>query len=691
MHSTADLFNLPITNHTWIFFLVLIIILLTPMLLNKLKIPHIIGMILAGVLIGEHGLNLLVRDESFELFGQVGLLYIMFLAGLELDMDGMMKNRAKSIIFGLLTFLIPFVITIAACMYIIHYSVWVSTLIGAIFGAHTLLTYTIVGRYGQTKHPSVIISIGATVIALFVSLIVLAGIAGHFSPEDGFTYWLKFVLKFIGYMVIVIYGFPRLTRWFFERYEDSILQYIYILALLFLSAALAEIAGLEAIFGAFMAGLVINPMIPHLSPLMNRIEFVGNALFIPYFLIGVGMMINLRLLFVDPATFWVIILLIVVATGGKWLAAWVGQKWFHFNSASRMMFFGMTNAHAACALAMLLVGTHIEIAPGQMLIGEDILNAMIILILVSSIISSLATENAARRLALSEQSKAGVIHDNEEQRILVSYSNPQTVEPLTQLAILLHRPNDNKELIGLHVSSDTSKDPRKRLNAKHILDKATKLAAAVDIPMSTLNRVSTNIITGVIHTTTEFNASDILIGLHQKSKMSDRFWGNFTDNLLSRVQRQIMVVRPVGVINNIERIVVAVPAQAEFEHGFSKWIDRLVSISEQLSCKVHIYLLEETKQCIETYLKDNHADFKPTYELITKWRDLYNREELAKENELMVVISARKGSLSYESSFEEIPAQIDKYQKKSSLLILYPDQFGMSENYTTFIDPMHNL
>jgi len=661
------------------------------MLLNKLKIPHIIGMILAGVLIGEHGLNLLVRDDSFELFGQVGLLYIMFLAGLELDMDGMIKNRSKSIIFGLLTFLIPFVITIVCCMYVIDYSFWVSTLIGAIFGAHTLLAYTIVGRYGQTKHPSVVISIGGTVIALFVSLIVLAGIAGHFSPEDGFSYWLKFIGKFIVYMGIVIYGFPRLTKWFFERYEDNILQYIYILALLFLSAALAEIAGLEGIFGAFMAGLVINPMIPHLSPLMNRIEFVGNALFIPYFLIGVGMMINLRLLFVDPATLWVIIFLVIIATGTKWLAAWAGQKLFRFNSASRMMFFGMTNAHAACALAMLLVGTHIEVAPGQMLIGDNILNAMIILILVSSIISSLATENAARRLALADQSKAGINRGTEEQRILIAYSNPQTVEPLTQLAILLHQPNDRKELIGLHVSSDTSKDPRKRLTAKHILDKATKMAAAVDIPMSTLNRVSTNIITGVVHTTTEFNASDILIGLHQKSKMSDRFWGNFTDNLLSRVPRQIMVVRPVNTINNISQIVVFVPAQAQFEHGFSKWIDRLVSISEQLSSKVRMYLVEETKNSIELYLKKTHPDFKPSFHLFTKWSELYNREGIIKENELMVIISARKGSLSYDSSFEEIPEQIDRYLKKASLIILYPEQFGLAENYTSFIDPMHHL
>lgn len=691
MHSTSDIFCLPITNHTWIFFLVLLIILLTPMLLNKLRIPHIIGMILAGVLIGEHGFNLLVRDGSFELFGQVGLLYIMFLAGLELDMEGMIKNRSKSIIFGLLTFTIPFVLSLFCCMYIIHYSFWVSTLIGAIFGAHTLLAYTIVGRYGQTKHPSVVISIGATVIALFVSLIVLAGIAGHFSPENGFNYWFKFLLKFIVYMVIVIYGFPRITKWFFDRYEDNILQYIYILALLFLSAGLAEIAGLEGIFGAFMAGLIINPMIPHLSPLMNRIEFVGNALFIPYFLIGVGMMINLRLLFVDFDTLWIISLLIFVATAGKWLAAWIGQKLFHFDSASRMMFFGMTNAHAACALAMLLVGTHIEVSPGQVLIGEDILNAMIILILVSSIISSLATENAARRLALKKQSELGITHDNKEQRILISYSNPQTVEPLTHLAILLHQRNDKKELIGLHVSSETSKDPRKRLTAKHILDKATKIAAAVDLSMFTINRVSTNIITGIIHTTTEFNASDILIGLHQKSKMSDRFWGNFTDNLLTRVQRQIMVVRPAGVINNIERIIVAIPSQAEFEHGFSKWIDRLINISEQLSCKVHMHLLDNTKECIEDYVKENHPSFKPTFEQIHKWNDLYNRDDIVKENELMVIISARKGSLSYDSSFEELPEQIDKYLKKSSLLILYPDQFGLSENYTTFIDPMHNL
>ncbi len=691
MHGQLSDFTLPITHHTWIFFLVLSIILFAPMLLNKLRIPHIIGLILAGILIGEHGLNILERDSSFELFGKVGLLYIMFLAGLELDMEGLMKNRTKGIIFGLLTFFVPFAITQWSCMELLGFDLWKSMLISSIFGAHTLLTYTIVGRYGQTRHPSVVISIGGTIVSLTLSLLFLAGIAGNFSPENGWSFWGLFVAKFIAYTAFIVYVYPRLTKWFFSNYDDNILQYIFVLALIFLSSALAELAGLEDIFGAFMAGLVINRLVPSLSPLMNRIEFVGNALFIPYFLIGTGMLINLRLLYEHPDIFWIIIVFIVVATVTKWLAAFIMQKAFGMSKSGRQMMFGMTNAHAACALAMLMAGTHIDIdlntAGIQPLIGDNVLNAMIILILVSSIISSVYTEKAARSLALSDKANPKRL---KEENILVTYANPHTVEHLTNMALLMHQPKAGCQLIGLHVTFDDS-DPRRRVQAHKNLEKATEIAASVDVQMVTINRVSTNIVTGIVHTMIEREATDLVLGLHHKTNLSEKFWGNLTDNLLHAMHRQLVVVRLMMPTNTLHRIVVAVPPKAEYESGFYKWIDRLCNVADQLSCSIIYYCHPGTNSILVRHMEKAHTNINFKTRDLMHWDDVYQIDKVLREDDLLVLVTARESAISYDKSFSQLPSQVDSYFKSINLLIIYPDQYGTPEEETTFTDPRHSM
>ncbi|MBQ8443146.1 MAG: cation:proton antiporter, partial [Bacteroides sp.] len=313
--------HFPITDPTWIFFLVLMIILFAPILLGRLRIPHIIGMILAGVAIGQYGFNILERDSSFELFGKVGIYYIMFLAGLEMDLDNLKKNLGKAFVFGALTFAVPFIIGMTVGVYLLGFSVPASLLLSCIFASHTLVAYPIVGRYGVSRNVAVSVSIGGTMFALTVALFILAGISGLYKGELDSGSWILFVLKCAGYCVAVVYVFPRFARWFFRTYADNVMQYIFVLSLVFLSAALAELAGLEGIFGAFLAGLVLNRLIPHVSPLMNRTEFVGNALFIPYFLIGVGMLINLGALFNGGDTILVVVVMLVVATGTKWIAA----------------------------------------------------------------------------------------------------------------------------------------------------------------------------------------------------------------------------------------------------------------------------------------------------------------------------------------------------------------------------------
>ena len=318
--------TLPIENPVLIFFIVLVIILFAPILLNRIRVPHIIGLIIAGVIIGPNGLNLLARDSSFEIFGNVGILYLMFLAGLEIDMYDFKKSKKDGIIFGLYTFLIPMILGTAISYYTLHLNLMTSILLASMYASHTLIAYPIISRYGISRSRAVPITIAGTIFTVLGALIILAVISGMVRGDLTEFFWLRLSVNITIYSIAILYIYPRLTRWFFKTYNDNVTQFIFILALVFLASYMAQVIGLEAILGAFFAGIVLNRFIPNVSPLMNRLEFVGNALFIPYFLIGVGMLIDLRVIFKSTETIIVAVNMSVVATICKWLAAWLTQK-----------------------------------------------------------------------------------------------------------------------------------------------------------------------------------------------------------------------------------------------------------------------------------------------------------------------------------------------------------------------------
>ena len=425
--------NLPITDPTWIFLLVLLIILFAPMLLNKLRIPHIIGMILAGLVIGEHGFNILARDSSFELFGKVGLYYIMFLAGLEMNMGDLKQNKGKALVLGVLAFVVPIVIGFVANVSLLKYGVLTSVLLASMYASHTLVAYPIVIRYGVSRHRSVVIAVGGTAVTDTLTLLVLAVVGGLFKGESGGLFWLWLVVKVIFLGSLIIWSFPRIGRWFFRRYDDNVMQFIFVLALVFLGAGLMEFVGMEGILGAFLAGLVLNRLIPHVSPLMNHLEFVGNALFIPYFLIGVGMLIDIHVIFGHGDALKVAGVMIVMALLGKWIACWLTQKIYGMSALERQSMYGLSTAQAAATLAAVLVGYGIILPNGERLLNEDVLNGTVLLILVTCVVSSFITERAARRIAMDE---AHLEEDRsrEPEKILISVANPDTIEDLMNLS-----------------------------------------------------------------------------------------------------------------------------------------------------------------------------------------------------------------------------------------------------------------
>lgn len=687
-----ELFDLnihfPVTDPTWIFFLVLIIILFAPMILGRLRIPHIIGMILAGVVVGKYGFNILERDSSFELFGKVGLYYIMFLAGLEMDMDDFKKNRTKGLVFGMFTFLIPMGLGIWSSMSMLNYGFLTSVLLASMYASHTLIAYPIISRYGLSRQRTVSITIGGTAVTVVLALMVLAVIGGMYKGEDvGGLFWVLLVAKVVLLFGLIIFLMPRISRWFFRTYEDAVMQFIFVLAMVFLGGGLMELVGMEGILGAFLAGLVLNRFVPHVSPLMNRLEFVGNALFIPYFLIGVGMIIDVRCLFTEGEALKVAVVMTVVATFSKWLAAWITQKIYGMKKVEGSLIFGLSNAQAAATLAAVLIGHGIIMENGERLLNDDVLNGTVVMILFTCIISSVVTERAARKMVTQENLMEGS-EGKEQERILIPVANPETIEGLVGMALMMRHPKQKESLVALSVINDNNTSETKELIGKRNLERTAMIAAAADASVKTVLRYDLNIAQGIIHTQKEYAVTDIVIGLHRKTNLMDSFFGTMTENLLKGTNRQIMIVKLLMPVNTLRRIVVAVPDKAEYEKGFLKWMTQLCRMGKQLGCRVHFFATEDTLKHLRALTEKQEANTFTEFSLLEEWDDLLLLTGQVNYDHLFVVVSSRKGSISYQTSFERLPSQISKYFANNSLLIVYPDQLGDDpQEIVSFSDP----
>lgn len=670
----------PITDPTWIFFLVLCIILFAPILLNRLHIPHIVGMLLAGVLIGPHGLDLLQRDSSFEIFGNVGLLYIMFLAGVEIDLADFNKNKSKSFVFGLTTFLFPFVIGGLVCHYFLHMGWAGSLLIASMFSSHTLVSYAIVSRYGLSHNRSVNMAVGGTIITDTLSLIVLAIISQLVHGNNDSHFWIMMAVGVIIFISGVIYLFPRIARFFFRTFEDPVQQFIFVMAMMFLAAIGANGAGLEGLLGAFFAGIVLNRLIPPGSPLMGRIEFVGNAIFIPYFLIGVGMLIDISVFVKGIDAIIVAVVMVTGGTLGKYIAAWVPQKFFGLHKEEGIMLFGLSEAHAAGTLAMVMVGYELG------LFNENILNATLVFILVTCIISSLAVEKASRQLVLNDDLSTSPTDKGDDEKILIPMVANQNVEHLMQVAMMMRNPKLNRGLIGLNVVYDNSSQ-KEIEDGRKCLQRAEKIANSADVRMQTQSRLATNLSNGIIHALRENDASELILGMHKREMGHDSsFFGPITLGLLAGTSRQIILVRPTMPMNTLRRIHVVIPAKAEFEAGFYRWVNRLSRMAGILGCRVIFHANTRTWNILSRYLTVYFPKIRTEYVASTGTNELKRMTNEVNDDHLLVVISARKGSISYRPAFENIPTLIDEYHPHVSLMMIFPDEYAEHKDIPTLYE-----
>ncbi|MFO7658127.1 MAG: cation:proton antiporter [Bacteroidales bacterium] len=672
--------KLPFEDPILIFSLIIIILFFVPVVLRKIRIPHIIGLILAGAVVGPNGFDILARDTGILLFGTAGLLYIMFLAGLEMDMAELKTNKNKSIVFGLFTFSIPMIIGTLVSFYVLNFTLITSVLLASMFASHTLIAYPIVSRYGVVKNRSVTITVGGTIITDTLALMVLAVIVKIVEGELGVFFWLKMSILFMMTVVIILVIIPRVTRWYFKNDDDQISQFIFVMGIVFLSGILAWISGVEPIIGAFLSGVALNRLIPRTSPLMNRIEFIGNSLFIPFFLISVGMIVDYRVFLTGPRSLIVAFVMTVIATLSKFLAAWFTAKSFRYSKDELWMIFGLSNAQAAATLAAVMIGYNIILgydANGNAirLLNDDILNGTIIMILVTCTHASFAAYRSARNLALTDKKefKPGSVTKS---KFLIPISNPNTVDSLIQLGTTLINKNAEDQIYALNIVSDQDYEAKSRSDGMKLLERAVKTGAAANTYIEPLNRHDINVANAIIFTMRETEITDLIIGLHQKQSLTDSHLGYLTEALLSKSTQAVYIFKPLQPLNTCKRLAVVVPTCAEFEFGFRKVFERILTIARQYNFKVIVFASDNSWKKILEY---QFRDFSKLGVSLTgqgDWQDYPAIAEKILKNDMLVFISSRKKTVSYNLMFEELPIYLDRYFKDNSLIIIYPELPG---------------
>jgi Kef-type K+ transport system membrane component KefB len=678
--SLLDYFQLPLTNPVLIFAVILFIILFAPIIFEKLKIPPLIGLIIAGALFGPYVLRILERDSSIVLFGTVGMLYIMFLSGLEIDITDVKRSRFKIGIFGLYTFLIPMALGIPLGIYVLGYSVPASVLMASLFASHTLITYPMVSKMGIARNEAVRTAVGGTMITNTLALLVLAVIVGMLKGELSLMFWVKLVVSSILFLTIIWVFFPIVGRWFFKKNNDDISQFIFILAMVFVASFLALMAGIESIIGAFLAGIVLSRLIPKTSALMNRINFVGNALFIPFFLFGVGMLVNFKAFFNDIRTIEVGIAMSVVATGGKFISAWLTQKTFRFNIDQRSIIFGLSNSQAAATLAAITVGYNIILGhttSGEpiRLLDDAILNGTVLMILVTCIIASFATQLGARNLAIksteevSEDSDAAL-----SEKILIPINNIENAENLVNISTIIKSKRNKNNLYALNVITQGSNTRSSEALGKKILEKASMAASGSDNSIHTLLRYDNSSEDGIVNTVKEQKITDIILGLHNNSNVSDSFLGNITDSILSRCNANVLVYKQSQPIQTIKRTIVIIPDKAELEIGFAFWLIRVWNLSRNLGTELAFFSTESTLNAIERI----HAKYpvKASFNEFSNWSRFAQLIPFVKPDDMVFIIMSRKGHISYTSGMSRIPQVLNYYFTKNSFTLTYPLQSG---------------
>lgn len=669
-------FQLPLGNPVLVFSLILFIILLSPILLKRLNIPGIIGLIISGVVIGPHGLNILEKNSAIDLFSTIGLLYIMFIAGLELDMNEFKANRNKSLLFGFVTFFFPLAIGFPVCYYFLDYNFNASFLTASMFATHTLVAYPIVSKLGIAKNQAVAVAIGGTILTDTAVLIILAVIMGNTNGNLNQEFWLRLGISLGIFSAIMFLIIPRIAKWFFRKLEsEKHSHYIFVLSVVFFAAFLAEVAGVEPIIGAFVAGLALNKLIPHSSALMNRIEFIGNSLFIPFFLISVGMLVDTRVIFSGTSALIVAGTLSVVALAGKWVAALITQYVLKYSKVQRQLIFGLSSAHAAATLAVILVGYKANI------LDENILNGTIILILITCVIASFVTEKAAKRIVIESEddnTNSVAITSLNDEHILLPIANIKKIEKLLEFSVLIKDKKSPNPISILSVVSNDEEAESNIIKTRNKLEDFVKQGSATETKVNAITTIDHNITSGVARISREIMANIIILGWPVRTGLLDKLIGDKTESILGNTDKTVFICDLVKPLVLHKRIFVVVPPLAEHEKGFDLWIVKIAKLAQELSIPLSLNCNVITQKAVNKFLGQAKVSVNMNISFFDDWDDFLVLSRKINEEDLLVLVSARKGSASYMNVLEKLPSKLEKHFSSNSKLVIYPQQFDNS-------------
>ncbi len=676
-------FHRPLHDPVLVFALILMIILFSPLILKRFKVPGIIGLIISGMIFGPYGINLLEKNSAVDLFSTIGLLYIMFIAGLELDMNNFRKSKHKSIAFGFLSFAIPFSMGFPIGYYILGYNFDASLLIAILFATHTMVAYPIISKYGLIKNEAVVITVGGTILTDTTVLIILAinlsSSQGHLNNQ----FWLRLGISLVLFMAIMFIVIPKVSKWFLTKLEsEKTSHYIYILSVVFLAAFLARVAGLDPIIGAFAAGLALNRLIPQSSTLMSRIEFIGNSIFIPFFLISVGMIVNLRVFFGDWFSILIAVLLTTAALTSKWLAALTTQVIFRYSSLQRQLIFSLSSSHAAAILAVALVGFNSHI------IDERILNSTIVIILITCIVASFVAERTAKKLLLLKKNDEDItpyINKKNYEHILIPLANFSNLEILFEFAALLKDKKSNNPITILSVVPNDKEAEKNLQKARKNLDSIVKLASSSEAHVNVIATIDHNIGSGIVRTSKEIMADIILLGWPHKSKFVDKFIGEKTDNIIQDTDKNIFVCFIDKPLITCKKMIILAPPFCELEMGFELWLYKIINLSQELSIGITCFCNRKTRIAMDNFIKKT----KPVsiqFNNFGEWNDFLVLSRNISENDLLVFISARKDAASYHSYMDNLSMKLEKHFPVNLKILVYSQQNQSDNKFLEYKD-----
>jgi len=676
-------FQLPLQNPVLIFALILLIILLAPILFRRFKIPGIIGLIIAGVIVGPHGVNLLAKNSAIDLFSTIGLLYIMFIAGLELEISEFRRTRYHSMGFGFLTFALPLILGFPACYYILGYDFTASLLTASIFSTQTMVAYPIVTKFGISRNQAVAITVGGTIITDTAVLLLLAIITGTHAGNLPGGFWIRIIVGMILLLFLMFIVVPRVAKWFFIRLEgEKSSHYVFVLSIVFLAAFASQLAGLEPIIGAFIAGLALNRLVPQSSMLMNRIQFIGNALFIPFFLISVGMLVDLGVLNNGLKALMVALVLSVVALIGKYLAARSTQHIFGYSKAQGLLIFGLSSSHAAATMAVILVGFKAGI------IDENILNGTIILILVTCLVASFATEKAAKKIVIAEEGAGPEIVAEPEHResMLISVANFMNLDGLLEFAQFIRDKKSDNPLRVLSVVDEEGDAESKLILVRNNLEKMVNGFTLPDLKIEIMVTADHNVPAGINRISRDLDVQTIILGWPMKETLTDRIFGHKTEHILDSSEKSIMICRLVNPLITYKRIVLFCPPLSELEQGFDYLIRKAILLNSELNKTIHLFANAKTREIIYSIISKTNSN--PTIKDfdIGKWEYFNLFLQRSSSDDIIFIFSGRKGSVSYHPSMDHLVERVNTSCTDQMVVLVYPGVNLGDDKYDKYRD-----